>query len=607
MSGKFGQKAQGGRLWLAVVLGVVLLCVSCSPATVAFRQGRKAEEQKDYDTAVINYQKALQIQPNNPRFLIYEHEARTKASLVHYAKGKQLLAENRPSEAAGEFQKAVSIDPSNQAAAEELQRILLQESAAKRQRENEIRRAMERGQQTETAGAAELKPLSTEPIVHLHISADSRRVFETLAKLAGLNVVFYYNFQPRPVSLDLTNVTIGDALQAAAVEAGVFWKPITPNTILVVTDSPSNRREMELEVMKTVYLQNPLSPTDRTAILTAVKQVVGIQKAYDNPETNSIIIYGTPDKVATAEKLIHSLDRGKAEVLIDVTVLEADKDRLRDLGLSPVPLSGNTLMAFGFNPPGSSSSTTGSNGQTTPTTPTLQLNRLGKLTTGDFSVALPGVIANALLTDNQTHILQNPQLRVTAGEDAKLRIGQRVPFATGSFGVPTAGVLGGGTSAFGLLANTQFQYQDVGVNLDITPFVAANGDIILKAKIDISSVGTPVNIGGVEEPTFTQRTVEHTIRLKEGEVSLLGGLIQSQTNRVVSGLPGLADVPFLKYFFSDQSYEVKDEEVLIMLNPRIVRLPDDLEAERWNPPPSPPPAEGSKPAAPGQQPQGVRR
>src|SRR5581483_10380592 len=155
--------------------------------------------------------------------------------------------------------------------------------------------------------------------------------------------------------------------------------------------------------------------------------------------------------------------------------------------------------------------------------------------------------------------------------------------------------------------NTQFQYQDVGVNLDITPFVAANGDIILKAKIDISSVGTPVNIGGVEEPTFTQRTVEHTIRLKEGEVSLLGGLIQSQTNRIVSGLPGLADVPLLKYFFSDQSYEVRDEEVLIMLNPRIVRLPDDLEAQRWNPPSPPSPAEGSKPAAPGQQPQGVRR
>ncbi|HEX5484105.1 MAG TPA: hypothetical protein VFZ08_15895, partial [Terriglobia bacterium] len=398
-----------------------------------------------------------------------------------------------------------------------------------------------------------------------------------------------------------SDVTIMDALRAAADEANVFWKPITRNTILVIPDTPNNRRDLETMVLKTVYLQNPLSPASRTAILTAVKNVTGVQKAFDNPETNSISLYDTPEKVAAAENLIESLDRGKAEVLINVSVLEADKDRLRDLGLSPVFFgpSGSTIAAIGFNPPGSTSTSTGTGGTTgttPPVTPTLQLNRIGKLTTGDFSMALPGVIANALLSDTQTHILQNPQIRVTSGETARLRIGQRVPFATGSFGVPTAGVGGGGTSAFGLLANTQFQYQDVGVNLDITPYVAADGDIILKAKIDISSVGAPVNIGGVEEPTFSQRTVDHTIRLKEGEVSLLGGLIQTQTNRVVSGLPGLADVPLLKYLFSDQSYEVRDDEVLIMMTPRVVRLPDSNQSAELEISGAPGPAGAAAPA-----------
>ncbi|HLI29782.1 MAG TPA: hypothetical protein VKV79_01625 [Terriglobia bacterium] len=562
--------APGRTAWFAVVVGAVLLCAACSPASVAFREGRKAEEQKDYDSAIIDFQKALKYQPANSRLLMYEKEARSKASLFHAEQGERLLAQNRPDAASGEFQKAVSIDPSNMAAAQNLQRLLLQQSALKLQHEQAIRKVMEQEETSQTALGVQLKPLPSQPIAHLHLSADSRTVFETLGKLAGINVVFYYNFQPKPVSLDLSNVTIQEALRAAADEAAVFWKTISRNTILVIPDTPSNRRDLETEVMKTVYLQNPAAAADRTAILTAVKQVVGVQKAFENPDSNSITMYDTPEKVAAAAALIHNLDRGKAEVLVDVTVLEADKDRLNDLGLAPVPLSGTTatMAAVGLNS----------------TTSSLALNQLGRLTTGDFSIALPGVIANALLSDNRTHILQNPQIRVTAGDTARLRIGQRVPFATGSFGVPTAGVTGSSTSGFGLLANTQFQYQDVGVNLDITPEVAANGDIILHAKIDISAVGPSVNIGGVEEPTFTQRSIEHVIRLKEGEVSLLGGLMQTQTTRIVSGLPGLGDVPLLRFLFSTQSFETVDEEVLIMMTPRVVRLPEDQALSLAGPP-----------------------
>ncbi len=547
-----------------------MLCAGCSPATIAFREGQKAERQKDYDSAVIDFQKALKYQPANSRLLLYEKQARTEASIFHAKQGEQLLAENRPDAASGEFQKAVSIDPSNMAAAQNLQRIMLQQSARKLRHEQAVRNVMEREEASQTALGVQLKPLPSEPIAHLHLSADSRTVFETLGKLAGINVVFYYDFQPKPVSLDLSTVTIQEALQAAADEAAVFWKPISRNTILVIPDTPGNRRNLEAQVMKTVYLQNPATAADRTAILTAVKQVVGVQKAYENPDSNSITLYDTPEKVTAATALIHDLDRGKAEVLVQVTVLEADKDRLNDLGLAPVPLSGTTatMAAIGLN----SAPSSASGGATAPV---LALNELGRLSTGNFSIALPGVIANALLSDTRTHILQNPEIRVTAGDTARLRIGQRVPFATGSFGVPTAGVVNSGTSSFGLLANTQFQYQDVGVNLDITPDVAANGDIILNTKIDISAVGTPSNIGGVEEPTFTQRSIEHVIRLKEGEVSLLGGLMQTQTTHTVSGLPGLGDVPILKYFFTTQSFETTDEEILIMMTPHVVRLPDN--------------------------------
>ncbi|MGH9352134.1 MAG: tetratricopeptide repeat protein [Terriglobia bacterium] len=564
-------------------MAVVLLWTGCNPASVAFQEGRKAEEQKDYDTAIIHFDQALKYQPENSQYLIGAKDARAKAAAAHFDRGRELLAQNRPDEAAAEFQKAVSLDPSNEAASQELRSILIEQSSAQQQRQSALRRAMEQEEQPETSGEVKLKALSQEPIAHLHLSADSRNVFETLGKLAGINVIFYYNFRPENISLDLSNVTILQALKAAADEANAFWEPVTSNTILVVPDSPTNRQELEPKVLKTVYLRNPSTTQNSSAMVTAVKQLMlqrggVVMQAYEDPVTNSITLYDTPERVAKAVQIIHNLDRGKAEVLIQVSVIEADRDRLRDLGLAPVPLSGNTIAAVGLNPALGAVTPPGS---TAAATPTLGLNRLGKLSTGDFSIALPGVIANALMSDQRTRILQNPEVRATAGEEATLTIGQSVPLATGSFGIPTAGA-GSSTTGFGLLANTQFTYKDVGVVLKLTPYVAGNGDVILKSDVEISALGTPTNIGGIEQPTFTKRTVEHTIRVREGESSLLGGLIQTQTTNTVSGLPGLARIPFLKYFFSTTDIHTTDQEVMIMLTPHVIRLPDALEAE--NPP-----------------------
>ncbi|MGH9407490.1 MAG: type II secretion system protein GspD, partial [Terriglobia bacterium] len=313
--------------------------------------------------------------------------------------------------------------------------------------------------------------------------------------------------------------------------------------------------------------------------LTAVKQLMtggGLQimPAYEDPETNSITLYDTPERVAEAVQLIHNLDRGKAEVLIDVAVIEADRDRVRDLGLTTVPLSASagTQAALGLNP--SLAPTTTTNGTTTSTgTPFVPLNKLGKLSTSEFAVTLPGVVANALMTDSRTHILQNPEVRAEAGQEATLTIGQTIPFATGSFGIPTAT---GGTSAggFGILANTQFNQEDVGVKLKITPWVAANGDVVLKSDIEISSLGGNSLIGGIAEPIINKRAVTHTIRVREGESSLLGGLIQTQTQNSVSGLPGLGRIPVLRYFFSTTDVETHDSDVMILLTPHVIRLPD---------------------------------
>jgi general secretion pathway protein D len=577
---------------LGGAVGVLLLCAACNPAGTAYHEGRKAEDRRDYDSAVIFFGKALQEQPGNSLYQLHEREARQHASAFHFEQGRRLLAEKRPNEAAAEFQKAVGVDPSNQAAGQELARVLAAEAAAKAEREKALQQALKQPEEVETPRVAKLKPFPQEPLAHFRLTADSRKVFETLAKLADLNVAFSHDFQPKPLSLDLTNVRLEDALHIAALSANVFWKVVTPNTILIIPDSPTNRREYEEEVLRIFHLGNPLAPADRTAISTALKQVLGLQKVIDNPESNSIIIRDTPERVAAAEELIHSLDLAKGEVLVEVTILEAAVDRVRNLGLAPLSPQPPNIAALVFTPP----ATTTSSGVTT-TTANVGLP-ITSSSSGSLQVVLPNVVAQALLSDARSRVMQNPQVRATDGQTAKLKIGSRIPYATGSFLPSFGGTVSTGTTSSpstGLLASTQFQYQDIGVSLDITPHITATGEIGLHAVIEISSeAGTSV-IGGLSEPIFGQRKVEQDIRLQEGESSVLGGLIEHDLSNTISGLPFLADIPGFRYLFSTEDREQMETEVLIMLTPHIVRLPEIREAATNTPVANEPGGPGIRP------------
>ena len=552
--------------WFAGAV-LALAALACSPGSVAFREGRQAELRKDYDTAIIHYERALQYEPENSRYLIRDKMARTHSGIFHVNQGLRLLSEGRTEEASGEFHRAVSVDPSNEIAKQQLTKVLTEQAAAKAARDKALKEAMAPPPSPPLQAGIQLKPLPSEPLAHFRISGDSRKVFEALGQLADVNVVFNYDFQPRPVSLDLTRVKLEDALQAAAYESHVFWKPISSNTILIIPDSPTNRREYEDEVLRTYHLSNPLAAADRTQISTALKQVLGLQRIIDNPGSNSIIVRDTPDKVTAAEDVIKSLDLGKGEVLIDITILEADRNRMVTLGVIP---STNLSLV----PTSTVTATTATGTVTAGTFPLNQPFVFGE----QYSLVLPTAQAQAVLSDATTRVLENPEVRATDGQVAKLKIGQRIPYATGSFLPSFTGTTGTGNNQ-GLLASTQFQYQDIGVNLEITPHLTASGEVSLHAKVEVSTNAGSLTIGGLAEPIFGQRIVEHDIQLKEGEVSLLGGLIDKEYQNNVNGLPFLGDIPLLKYLFSTTARTVTDNEVLIMLNPHVIRLPE-LAAEK---------------------------
>jgi general secretion pathway protein D len=342
---------------------------------------------------------------------------------------------------------------------------------------------------------------------------------------------------------------------------------------MVIPDQPQKRRDYEEQLVKTFYLSNTVQPQDLTEIVTGLRQLLDLKRIQQLNSQNAIIVRDSPDKLALAEKMIRDIDKAKPEVIIQVEVLEARLDRLRDLGVLPGQHASISVI-----PPGSTTTTPTTGGTNTNANNPLTLNQLRHLTGADYSVTLPSFTANAILTDTSTRIIQNPEIRSVDGQIAKLKIGDRIPIATGSFqaGVGVGGV--GGVGSVSPLVNTQFQYLDVGVNVDITPRVHPNHEISLKVKVEVSSHTGDATIGGITQPIISQRLIEHDIRLKEGEANILGGLIQRTDSKSLNGWPGLAIMPLLHYLFADNQTDHQEDEVLIVMIPQIVRIPEWTKA-----------------------------
>jgi len=549
-----------------LALGCVAILLSgCPKSSQEASAGRKAEELQDYDTALLHYQRALREEPTNTEYKLKAARLRFEAANYHLSMGEKLRDKGDLALALAEFQKAASIDPANSQAEQEVQHVL-EALAARAAAEAPA------GTATPTApmlmeGPPQLKQLPKDHIPNLTMTNDSKIVFQTIAKLADLTVIFDPEFQGKRIPFDARNLTLQEALDIAALQSKAFWKPLTGNIIFVASGDPAKRKEYEEEVVRVFYLSNITADKDLTEIVTAIRNMFTPALAKMNVITaqNAIVVRDTPDKILLVGKLIGALDKAKSEVVVEVSIAEVNLDNQHTVGVSP-----STSISVTPNVPTSSGS-----GSTTTSAALLALNQLRHLSTADYSINLPSATVTALLSNNNTRILQNPEIRAVDGLKASLKIGDRVPVATGSF---QAGVGAGlGTAGAGVvspLVNTQFQYQDVGVNIDITPRILPDRDVAMHIKIEVSSVTSNVNIGGINQPVISQRVIEHDVRLKDGEVNVLGGLIQRTDSTSVSGWPGLAKIPIMRYLFSSDAVEHKDDEILIVLTPRVVRMPN---------------------------------
>lgn len=554
----------------ALTAGVAVLLAACPKGNADYKAGKKAELIQDYDTALVHYERALRADPGNAEYRLKAARIRFEAAQAHVSLGQKHRRAGELQLALAEFQKAVAIDPASAVAIQELQNTLEAIAAAAAPPEAAASgraSAAEPEARPLMSEPPQLKPLSREPI-NLKITNDARIVYETIGKLAGLTVVLDPEFQSRRISTELTNVTLEQALDVVSLQSKSFWKPVTRNIIFVTSDSVQKRKDYEEYVVKTFYLNNTIAAQDLTEIVNALRQILDLRKVQQINAQNAIVIRDTLDKIRVAEKILADIDKAKPEVVIQVTVMQARRDRAGTLGILP-----GTSAVLGFTPRNPTGSGTGGTGSGSSPSNQIRLNELQRLSSADYSITLPGATVNALMNDSGTKIIQNPEIRVVDGQLAKLNVGDRVPIATGSFQSGLGGTAPG-LGAINPLVNTQFQYIDVGVNVSITPRIHSEREISMKVAVDVSSVAGRVNIGGIEQPIISQRKIEHDIRLQEGQVNVLAGLIERSQTKSVEGWPGLSKIPFLRYFFSSENKNEVESEVLIVLTPRIVRLPE---------------------------------
>jgi general secretion pathway protein D len=555
-------------LWalLATVLSA-LPAAHAQSASHWFKQGQKAEAKGDTLAAYEAFYQAYQKNPTDERYKIAWERTRFSAAAIHVEHGEKMREQGAYTGALTEFLRALEIDPSNELAEQDIK--------ATREKLNSQSPAPESAPRTtdealELAAPIQLRPISNDALT-LHMVEDSRIIYQAIGKMSGINVLFDPAYSSKRIQIDLNNVTLADGLRIVATVSNTFWRPITPNTIFVAENSRSKHTELDEQAVETFYLHNVSQQNDFTEIQTVLRNLFS-QGARINgvASENAIVMRATPDELLLARKLIEDLDRPKAEVVLDVAVLEVSRDVLHNIGVQLPQTASINFQPSNANLNNTNTSNTTNTGSTTTnaastTTSSITLNNLAHLNSTNFAVTIGQAAVNLLLTDTRSRIIQNPQIRASDGQEATLKIGERIPIATGSYQT------GAATAIVSSLVNTQFQYIDVGVNMDIKPTVHFDRDVSMKFKVEVSATNGNSNIGGITEPIITQRVIDQTIRLKDGEPNLLGGIVQHQTTMSISGTPGLAQLPLLKYFFSTQQKEVTDDEIVFLVVPHVVR------------------------------------
>ena len=585
-----------------------VLAAGCATGR-SFARGETAGQAGDWEAAVGFYRQALEDDPDRPDYKIALERAMLMASSQYTERARQFEAAGQPEEALRAYTKAMEFEPSNRTLAgkaAELERMLRDrlEASTPRPAIEQLR------QQARRSVEPVLSPTNPEPLIVNLVNTSLREILGFIGNYSGINVTFDRDFQDRSITLKLEGVSLEQALQQIMISNQLFYKVLNERTIIVAADSTQKRTQYEDQVIRTFFISNA-DATEMQALLTGMLRVAGMAiqpQIVPNKTANTITIRATAAVVAVAERIIEANDKPRAEVSVNVQILEVSRERAKRYGLD----LGSYSAALNFSPeaaPGTDAKP-------------FNLNTISQgVSTADFYLSVPSAVVRFLESDSQTKVLAKPNLRGSEGQKLSLNLGEDVPVPSTTF-TPLAA---GGSTVNPL---TSYGYRTIGIIVDMTPRVTYDGDIILEISIENSARGQDTNIAGQNLPSFFSRKVQTKLRLRDGESNLLAGLLREDERKSLTGFPGIMRLPVVKQLFSNNDNTIKQTDIVMLLTPRILRT-HELRATDLSPiyigtqsnmvlggppaviggdaPPSPPgvapspeaaPAAGMQPAAP---------
>jgi len=536
---------------LALFAVLSFLLTACATGGAFLRAGERAELAQDYDQAVVEYTKAFNQNPDDRTVRLALDRTKLRAAQDHFLRGRRLQAGGRLDEAMVELQLAAELNPGSGDIDNLLRDVrveLRNKVAVSRDGKTQLESLIDRSRDFVPSGT-ELPSGLRLPASLIFRDASSRDVYTAMTRFAGLNVVFDPQFRDQPISIDLRDSSLESALGSVSQATRNFYKVSAQRTVTVIPDTPAKRQEYEEEIVRTFYLSN----ADLKETIDMLRIVMDSRRIAPVTATNALSIKDTPDRVTAAGKLIAAIDKAKPEVVIDVELLEVDRTRLREYGLQLAsPGSAGIDGAIDINQEGTT------------------LRDLRNLTQSGISLTnLPGLFYRLLKSDNNTRTLANPQLRTSDGVSAQARFGERVPVPVTTF----APLATGGAAQQPI---TSYNYENIGVNIDIRPRTHHDDEVTLELKIAVSSI-SGTGFSGL--PTFGNREINTEIRLRDGETNLLAGLIRDDERKIVEGVPGLSDLPLIGRLFAHSRRETQETDIVLTLTPHIVRVLDLNESD----------------------------
>ncbi|MDQ3168720.1 MAG: hypothetical protein M3Q55_01125 [Acidobacteriota bacterium] len=542
---------------LLACLALALAMSAACAATTSLRDGQRAEQSQDYDLAVAEYTKVLRTQPDNRAARSALDRARLRAADAHFSRGRRFASQQRYEDALAEFQIANELNPASADVEDALRRARsgLRAKLALPTGQTPIEALVRRARLQPPPGLDLPEDVTMPTSLVTGPNTSSRELYQMLAKFADVNIIFDPEFQSAPAHVDFRGNTLRQALDAVSASTRTFWRVTAPRTITIIPDTAAKRREYQAEVVRTFFLSN----ADIKETTDLLRVVVDARQVFATTATNSITIRDTPERVEAVGRLLSALDKARPEVVIDIELLEVDRERFKEYGIQ-IATAGSPGIDGGLGVDDDG----------------LTLRGLRSLSQSDVIVfGLPSLYYRLLKTDANTRTLASPHIRMSDGIATTARFGERVPVPVTTF-VPFAQ---GGVNQQPI---TSVVYENIGVNIDILPRLHHDDQVTLNLKVEVSSVAGP---GFQGLPTFGNRVVSTTIRLKDGETNILAGLIRDEERTVLNGVPGLSDLPIIGRLFARNERRTKETDIVITMTPHIVRVLDlteeDLAAFRF--------------------------